>query len=203
MPSKTRIVEAAIIVFARYGYRQTNMEAVAAEAGLSRQALYNHFPNKEALFAAGVEHLHAETLDAATQTVARLLSRGGSLEETLLAALNTRYVGLLERFAGSTHLAELTDAQTRQCGQIVAGFGAKFRDLVTEIIERYVSSKSLADAGLKSGELADDIITAARGIKYDSPPPTPRMFRTRLTRILRLMMSGVGSPRAPRDHPGK
>jgi AcrR family transcriptional regulator len=197
MPSKSRIIAAAIIVFARYGYRQTNMDAVATEAGLSRQALYNHFPNKEALFAAGVEHLHAETLNAAAQAAAKVMSRGGPLEETLLVALKARYIGLLERFAGSTHLEELTDAQTRECGQIVAGFSAKFRLLVTEIVERYVPAALLAEVGLKPGELAEDIITAARGIKYDHPPPSSRMFRIRLTRILRLILSAVGSPRHP------
>ncbi|MEU4236110.1 DUF4334 domain-containing protein [Actinoplanes sp. NPDC026619] len=45
-----RIMKAAAVTFARYGYRRTSMEAVASAAGMSRPALYQYFSNKEAVF---------------------------------------------------------------------------------------------------------------------------------------------------------
>ena len=56
--TRRRLLGAALAVFGRYGYRRASMEAVAAEAGISRQGLYRHYAGKEALFAAAISHLH-------------------------------------------------------------------------------------------------------------------------------------------------
>lgn len=47
-----RILEAALKVFSEQGYSGTTMDAVAAEAGLSKPTLYQYFDSKEALFQA-------------------------------------------------------------------------------------------------------------------------------------------------------
>ncbi|WP_207486100.1 TetR/AcrR family transcriptional regulator [Arenibaculum pallidiluteum] len=66
------IIEAAKQVFLRSGYG-ANMDAVAAEAGVSKQTVYNHFGSKEALFAAIVEDLSA-SLHGALEDPARLIA---------------------------------------------------------------------------------------------------------------------------------
>ncbi|WP_328375615.1 helix-turn-helix domain-containing protein [Micromonospora zamorensis] len=45
-----RVLKAARVTFARYGYRRTSMEAIAQAADMSRPALYQHLSNKEAVF---------------------------------------------------------------------------------------------------------------------------------------------------------
>ena len=42
-----RILNAALSVFALYGYRRASMEDIAKAAGMSRAAIYQHFRNKE------------------------------------------------------------------------------------------------------------------------------------------------------------
>jgi AcrR family transcriptional regulator len=54
---RSELVDAATPVFLRFGYKKTSMEAVATAAGISRQALYLHFPNKESMFSAVVDGL--------------------------------------------------------------------------------------------------------------------------------------------------
>lgn len=49
------IVEAAARVFLTAGYGPASMDAIAAEAGVSKQTVYSHFGAKDALFAAIVE----------------------------------------------------------------------------------------------------------------------------------------------------
>ena len=49
------IVRAARKLFLTAGYAETSMDAIAAEAGVSKATVYSHFQNKEALFA-GVMH---------------------------------------------------------------------------------------------------------------------------------------------------
>lgn len=47
---RTAILEAAKHLFARDGLAETSMEAIAAEAGVSKLTLYSHFSRKEDLF---------------------------------------------------------------------------------------------------------------------------------------------------------
>ena len=49
------IVEAATRVFLDFGYGAASMDAIAAEAGVSKQTVYSHFGAKEALFEAIIE----------------------------------------------------------------------------------------------------------------------------------------------------
>jgi AcrR family transcriptional regulator len=79
------IVDAAIPVFLRFGYKKASMDAVAAAAGLSRQAVYLHFPGKEALFRAVVGKLSQATGQAAHAALWRV---GLTLDEQLLAAFD-------------------------------------------------------------------------------------------------------------------
>ncbi len=79
------IVEAAIPVFLRFGYKKASMDAVAAAADLSRQAVYLHFSNKEALFSAVVNRLSQATGDIAHVALWR---SGISLDRQLLAAFD-------------------------------------------------------------------------------------------------------------------
>jgi AcrR family transcriptional regulator len=47
-----QILDAALKVFAATGYSGTTMDAVAAEAGVTKPTLYSYFPSKESLFQA-------------------------------------------------------------------------------------------------------------------------------------------------------
>ena len=53
--TRRAILQAAIVRFAREGYRATSLTRVAHDAGLSPSAIYPYFANKEALFVAAVD----------------------------------------------------------------------------------------------------------------------------------------------------
>lgn len=44
------ILESAIRLFLKYGYVSTTMDAVALEAGVTKQTIYSHYKNKDQLF---------------------------------------------------------------------------------------------------------------------------------------------------------
>ncbi len=48
--SRAVILEAALQLFSKQGYRGTSIREIAEEAGLSTGNVYHHFPDKEALF---------------------------------------------------------------------------------------------------------------------------------------------------------
>lgn len=79
------IVAAAVPIFLRFGYKKASMDAVAAAANLSRQAVYLHFPGKEALFGAVVGNLCESTRHIAHVALWR---EGLTLPEQLLAAFD-------------------------------------------------------------------------------------------------------------------
>jgi TetR/AcrR family transcriptional repressor of mexJK operon len=54
-PKRQAILEAATRAFIALGYSGTSMEAIAEAAPVSKPTLYNHFKNKQDLFAAVIE----------------------------------------------------------------------------------------------------------------------------------------------------
>ncbi|MBS2534726.1 TetR/AcrR family transcriptional regulator [Catenulispora sp. NF23] len=53
------ILDAATAVFLREGYARASVDAIAQEAGVGKQTVYGHFGDKQQLFLAVVEHVHA------------------------------------------------------------------------------------------------------------------------------------------------
>jgi AcrR family transcriptional regulator len=53
--TRAHLVDVATRLFAAHGYEDTSIEAVLAEAGVSRGSLYHHFRGKEALFGGVLE----------------------------------------------------------------------------------------------------------------------------------------------------
>ena len=56
------IVDAAAQVFLKQGYGAASMDAIATEAGVSKQTVYSHFGSKEALFEAIIQGKCAELM---------------------------------------------------------------------------------------------------------------------------------------------
>jgi TetR/AcrR family transcriptional regulator, regulator of autoinduction and epiphytic fitness len=54
---RAAVIGAAIEEFLAAGFDATSMDRVAARAGVSKRTVYNHFPSKEALFAAILRQL--------------------------------------------------------------------------------------------------------------------------------------------------
>lgn len=62
-PAKRQaILEAAKTLFLRHGYDGSSMDAIAAEAGVSKLTVYSHFTDKETLFSAAVKSKCEEQL---------------------------------------------------------------------------------------------------------------------------------------------
>lgn len=57
------VLDAALNVFMRYGFRRATMGDIAQAAGLSRQSLYARFANKHEVYAAGLELYGARILE--------------------------------------------------------------------------------------------------------------------------------------------
>ena len=160
---RTALLEAAIGVFARYGYRKASMDEVARAAGLSRQGLYLHFPTKEALFREVVEWLLKRSLAAAQ---AALTDEARPLEERLVGAFDAMYGHYIESLGATPHLAELFETSARLVGPLIKQQECSFRGAVTDLLSRAGLGRLWAGAGLSAHDLAETLEAVAYGLKH-------------------------------------
>jgi AcrR family transcriptional regulator len=158
-PKRCRLLEAALSVFVRFGFRKTSMDEVARAANVSRQGLYLHYPAKEDLFRAAVEHALKTSLEAATAR----LAADAPLEERLCGAFDEwvgRYVGAFG--PGATDLVEAKDA-------LVGPMWNEHERMFLEAVTKAVRSSGLVSAykptGLSARQLAETLSATARGLK--------------------------------------
>ncbi len=83
--TRAHLVDVATRLFAAQGYEATSIDAVLAEAGVSRGSLYHHFPGKDALFWAVLEGIAARVGE-------QLLSAERDAPDPI-AALRVGYLG--------------------------------------------------------------------------------------------------------------
>jgi AcrR family transcriptional regulator len=71
--TRQELIEAATRLFAERGYEDTSIEAVLRAAGVSRGALYHHFPGKEALFEAVLDEVERGVAQSVLESVAHVI----------------------------------------------------------------------------------------------------------------------------------
>ncbi len=62
-PTRERLLDVAVTLFAARGFHGVSMRDLAQAVGITPPALYNHFPNKEALYRAAVEAAFTESAE--------------------------------------------------------------------------------------------------------------------------------------------
>jgi AcrR family transcriptional regulator len=154
------IVDAAIPIFLRFGYKKASMDAVAAAANLSRQAVYLHFLNKEALFGAVVDSLGQATRQAARVALWR---EGLTLDQQLLAAFDeTMPHESLEL------LAELLSTARELFPQSVADIDAVVVQEVTARLQGALGRRRWPVPGVTVEEAANVLQATSYGIKQQT-----------------------------------
>ena len=87
--TREMIFDAAARLFASRGYGQTSVDALIAEAGLSKGAFYHHFESKEALLAALLEDRQRRCAEQMAEAVAPASSLHEAIERLVQASLDS------------------------------------------------------------------------------------------------------------------
>ncbi|WP_410585941.1 TetR/AcrR family transcriptional regulator [Amycolatopsis sp. lyj-23] len=124
------ILEAAFAVFARVGYEAANVQEIAAEAGVAKPTVYNHFQDKEALFRAALAAA-AEQVAAANLVAVGRITPGDDPRRTL-----TRAARALAR--------RCCDEQSRALRTLTLAQLGRFPELLTDV--HAVTAGRLGDA---------------------------------------------------------
>jgi TetR/AcrR family transcriptional regulator, mexJK operon transcriptional repressor len=82
---RAAIARAALHLFVQDGYERTSVDAIAAEAGVSKRTVYNHYRDKEGLFLTVFEDTYNALMDQVHGIAERELAGPGDLQQRLLA----------------------------------------------------------------------------------------------------------------------
>jgi AcrR family transcriptional regulator len=131
--TRARLLESAITCLAELGWSASTVAVVAEHAGVSRGAAQHHFPTREALFTAALEHVTHERGEQLRREVAE--RRTELTTEAIVELVFDLYTGTFFRAALMLWVAAAAEPQLRE--QIVpleARIGREVHRVVVELL---------------------------------------------------------------------
>ncbi|OFW58703.1 MAG: hypothetical protein A2133_08305 [Actinobacteria bacterium RBG_16_64_13] len=152
------IVEATVQLLAKYGVHGTTVSRIAAAVGIARGALYQHFPNREAVLEAALasmgERSSAWILQASGPDVPRRLLAMGETHSSWASSEYNTFVRPFFQLIASKRETSLTKV-------IIARQQEDFRYLVQQVEEGKRQGSIRSDA--ESGDIAWSLLLHAWG----------------------------------------
>lgn len=189
-----RILEAAVSVFSRYGFRRASVDDVAREAGVAKGTIYLYHESKEAMFRA----VGQAVADRLLQGAAAARAAEGTAAERLRLVLEAKFLYLYDVVTRSPHAAELLDSKGRLLADLFETVDRKYQAHVAAVLADGVASGEidLARAGLTPAAAAAFLIRAGHGLETaDAGGLPPRdVYRKRIAELVRVVMAGIGRP---------
>lgn len=188
---RERVLAVALEVFGRYGLRKASMDEIARSADISRQGLYLHFANKEALFRAAIQQELDTALDEATTC---LNTQGLGLEQRIVAALDAwlgRYVGSML----ASDIGNLLQTPAMQLDDIVDPATVAFDNALAAAIAAAMSESDRRRLGLTPEEITEALHAVTQGAKYlsNARAESREQFVARMAAGVRVIFAGFGA----------
>jgi TetR/AcrR family fatty acid metabolism transcriptional regulator len=134
-----RILEAAVKVFARHGFRQATISQVAREAGVADGTIYLYFKNKDDILVQFFEYKARQVFGCFRQEV----DRAGNSVEKLRNLVRVH----LAEFQRDPDMAVVYQVETHQSRRLVEAqirdMAKTYLDIVAEIVEQGQSEGSI------------------------------------------------------------
>jgi AcrR family transcriptional regulator len=174
---REHVLDAALLTFARYGYRKASMDDVARAADISRPGLYFYFASKQDLFRAAVTRALDGDVAAAEQALA---DTDRPLRDRLIEAFDHwtgRYVGPMAK-----DVAILIESHPDLLAPMVTEYPIRFAQLVTDAL----AAGMPAGDGAVARDVARTLLATASGIKHEAS--TREEFLARLATGVDLLL---------------
>src|SRR5579863_1562334 len=180
---KERILETADRLFYLQGIRAIGVDTIAAEIGISKRTLYNHFPSKNALISAYLERRFVQPRPSDKSPVDQILGTFDSLERRFAS----------KDFRGCPFVNAVAEvgAESKAVRKIAVAFKESrrlwFRDLLIQIGVGDPEGLATQLVLLVDGSIAQDLVRddpkmarvakeaakvllAGAGVRLDDPP---------------------------------
>jgi AcrR family transcriptional regulator len=133
--TRARLLEAAIACLAELGWTASTVAVVAERAGVSRGAAQHHFPTRESLFTAALEHVSQVRANEMKRELAEL--PGGESPDTaaVVELVMSLFTGTVFRAALALWVAAAAEPQLReQMIPLEARIGREIHRVVVELL---------------------------------------------------------------------
>ena len=133
-----RILDAALSVFSRRGYREASVDEIAIEAETSKGGVYFHFPGKQMLFRTLLDLSAKRLLERVQEAIAR--------EHDPVAKADAALLTVLRAFADHRSLARLFMIEALGAGPEFQGRLMEIHDEFIDVIAGYLDEAAAAGA---------------------------------------------------------
>ena len=145
---KSRILEKGTQLFFRYGVKSVTMDAIAAELGISKKTIYQHFPDKDSMVFEVVqafveqEMKKWEELDKLYSNVIEKMFKSFEMVKDMLAQMNPRLLFEIQKYFPTAFQLFKNHGENYIHGNLIADFkkGAQFgyfrNDIDFELLAR-------------------------------------------------------------------
>jgi AcrR family transcriptional regulator len=189
---RAAILDSALEVFARHGYRGASIDDIAAAAGISKALIYEHFPSKR--------HLHMALLERHVgELFERLVASAATSEpgEVRLRAGVDAFLSFVEARPDAFRML-FRDAVDPEVAEILRGVGQQAALQVSELIATEPREKRGDDEEENEAiEIFGALLTGAvqsLALWWDDHPNVPR--ERLVTRVMELTWLGFERLRA-------
>ncbi|MDZ4776623.1 MAG: helix-turn-helix domain-containing protein [Alphaproteobacteria bacterium] len=184
---RARLLDAARNVFARYGFKRASMADIAAEAGVSRPALYLWFRSKQDVLRSLAEQLRDLALAGAESGWRDGAAFPANLEATILG----KELELFRLLHASPHGAEILAADETLTAEISRDLDRRFRALLARRFRDAAAAGTidLAAADGDADALAVIVHTSVKAAMQEAEDEDDFVIAVR--RLARLMAAAV------------
>ena len=178
-----RVIEAAKLVFLRYGYKRVTMADIAEAAGMSRPALYLVFPSKEETLIAVTAQVFATMLEETREG----LGRFPGVKDKLKFAFETWTVRGYELVRASPDAKDLVESSYEFATEATNKAAADFVAVLSDVLEPLVQRQARLD--LSSVEIAQLLVSAMPGFKIAAK--NTEQLRKSINAVIDLVLAGL------------
>jgi len=181
--TRQRLIAAASRQFAHHPYSMVSLDDILAEAELTKGAMYFHFPSKQALASAIVDHLSEITRAAVTELLARKMSGLETLIDLvyLLAVQDTEQ----EVARAGVRLLETLDKTPALLQSWI--------ELVTTLIQKAMTEGDVIDHH-DPEDIAKMLVALGLGTRRISDPDPPEHYLDNLQKAWTLALPSFTNP---------
>lgn len=202
-PRREAILQAAKDVFLEHGYELATMDDIAERAGTTKRTVYAHFENKEALFAAMVEHSAGMFLEYLGE-----LDQSGSNYQAELERFANRFCEL-STFRHAVLFQRVIIAESKRFPGLARGVSTSIQGRALAMVARYLQELDrhgklkVADPKIAAEQFLDITTGSIRlatlfglipPLARDPDPSEPdRTHSKRIRRAVEVFLRGLGA----------
>lgn len=186
-PTRERLLEAAVEVFATKGYYEAAVDEIVQRSNTSKGSVYFHFPSKEALFLAVVDHLGDRLIRRVERGIAHVTDPRERLETALTTTVETltRHRALAKLLLSKGFGLGSSFVQKRQ--EVFARFAGQVKTLLDDAVppERAATLNTDVVAYAWLGAISEVVV---KWLETGKPHPVKEALPT----LRQVLLRGVG-----------